>query len=242
MGDRLQGLWDSALFTAAASSYGEFDAFEALLPLASADTFKYRTWHGDGSSIFTRLIHDPVRHRCSKKHIEVVSNFLQRAQASLGADELIQMLEHRDQKGNNALHYAAEASILHTNPSTSKCYQIVGNILALHGTKEFIDSRSGDGRAALHVGTTVGDVQTVAALLAAGASVDLRDTRQLTALHVAANSGNGDMIKVLLAAGADKDKLNADGQTPWQLAGGQGFVRDLFSRMGGNAARWQLRS
>jgi ankyrin repeat protein len=67
-----------------------------------------------------------------------------------------------------------------------------------------VDQRSYTGYTALWLASRVGKVETAKALLAAGAEVDARDTRDgATPLYQAAVGGHADVVKLLLKAGAD---------------------------------------
>jgi ankyrin repeat protein len=66
------------------------------------------------------------------------------------------------------------------------------------------------------------DAATADALVAAGASVDAKDSSGKTALHHAASDGNGALVAALCARGASADALDEDGATP--LACGVGAL------------------
>ncbi|MCK4341376.1 MAG: ankyrin repeat domain-containing protein [Phycisphaerae bacterium] len=78
-------------------------------------------------------------------------------------------------------------------------------------------SRAADGTD-LHNAVARGDLQRVAALLAAGADVNAVDQRGFTPLHVAATSHNEKLIQLLLDAGADVNACDASGETPLHVA------------------------
>ncbi len=61
---------------------------------------------------------------------------------------------------------------------------------------------------------SVGRVDTVEALLAAGADKEAQDKSGNRPLHMAARSGQVNIVKTLLAAGADKEARNRENRTP----------------------------
>lgn len=74
-----------------------------------------------------------------------------------------------------------------------------------------------------------GQGAAVATLLAAGARVDARGTREATVLHVAARLGDAETVHRLLDAGADPNVLNESLQTP--LARWRGEKNDTYCRL-----------
>lgn len=58
------------------------------------------------------------------------------------------------------------------------------------------------------------DVDTVAALLAAGADVNARNAFGCTALHYAVRVGSPDIVELLLRHGASVTAITAEGETP----------------------------
>ena len=91
-----------------------------------------------------------------------------------------------------------------------------------------LDALDEEGRCALHYSSWNGLLEPTLALLAAGASVDVRSgDRRSTPLHLAAGMNHPAVVRALLAHGAALDALDADKWTPLHLA-----EQNLF----GNAA------
>eukprot|EP00746_Dinoflagellata_sp_MGD_P168484 gnl/MRDRNA2_/MRDRNA2_99981_c0_seq1.p1 gnl/MRDRNA2_/MRDRNA2_99981_c0~~gnl/MRDRNA2_/MRDRNA2_99981_c0_seq1.p1 ORF type:complete len:254 (+),score=77.25 gnl/MRDRNA2_/MRDRNA2_99981_c0_seq1:79-840(+) len=65
-------------------------------------------------------------------------------------------------------------------------------------------------------------IESVKALLEAGASVNLSDSQGSSPLHYAALLGASDIVSVLLDAGADAKQVDEDGVTPADAARGEG--------------------
>lgn len=63
-----------------------------------------------------------------------------------------------------------------------------------------------------------GKIESVRALLAHGANVNIRNAQGMTPLHLAAFEGNVEMVKLLLANGADVNAKMDDGTTPRGMA------------------------
>ena len=81
---------------------------------------------------------------------------------------------------------------------------------------------NGSGLTTAHVAAGVGAVDAVAALLAYGIPVDLRDDAGRTPLVLAAGAGQTAVVTVLLAAGADVNLSDAQGITPLMAAAAAG--------------------
>lgn len=82
-----------------------------------------------------------------------------------------------------------------------------------------IDVLDEEGRAALHYAAWNGLLATTEALLAAGASVDVRSgDRRSTPLHFAAGMGHLACVEALLKSGADVTLVDIDKWTPLDLA------------------------
>jgi len=61
-------------------------------------------------------------------------------------------------------------------------------------------------------------VECLTLLLDAGAALEVRDSKQWSALHWAASNGRPEATELLLRHGADRAAVNAEGNTPLQLA------------------------
>lgn len=86
----------------------------------------------------------------------------------------------------------------------------------------FSPTELGDTPPPLLEASEYGHLETVRALLAAGADIQATNTMtRATSLHLAARTGSEGVVKVLLAKGADVEALDGDGQTPLH-AGVQG--------------------
>ena len=70
----------------------------------------------------------------------------------------------------------------------------------------------------LHVAATRGDVEMIAALLDAGADIQVPGEYRYTPLHEAAGQGHADAVRILLARCASTTSANDDGITPLELA------------------------
>jgi ankyrin repeat protein len=75
-----------------------------------------------------------------------------------------------------------------------------------------------DGTPALHWTVRVGDVETAAQLLRAGADPKLITRYGVTPMALAASSGNAAMAKLLLEGGADANAPDGAGETPLMMA------------------------
>ena len=69
-------------------------------------------------------------------------------------------------------------------------------------------------RSLLETGVMYGDMQTIRALLAYGADLEVRDEWGGTLLHQALSRAEPEILELLLAAGADPQARNANGLTP----------------------------
>ena len=74
------------------------------------------------------------------------------------------------------------------------------------------------GRAPLHYASLYGRDKVVAAILDAGAPVDVYDSQGQTPLHLAARGGNAECARVLLDRGADILATDDQGKIPLDLA------------------------
>ena len=92
--------------------------------------------------------------------------------------------------------------------------------------RETLDALDGEGRAALHYAASNGLPEPVAALVSAGATVDVRTgDRRSTPLHLACGMNHAAVARALLRAGAQPDARDVVEWTPLDLA-----KQDLFSR------------
>ena len=83
---------------------------------------------------------------------------------------------------------------------------------------EVNDGDFGDGDTALHYAARSNEPAMVAALLAAGADLEIRNDDGETPLHFAAGYNEPAMVEALLAVGADLETRNDDGETPLLFA------------------------
>jgi len=84
-----------------------------------------------------------------------------------------------------------------------------------------VDAPDGDGNTALMLASYHGQADTVTALIARGADVDLRNDRDQSPLAGAVFKGNDEVVGILLAAGA-----NPDAGTPTARAAAGMFGRE----------------
>jgi ankyrin repeat protein/WD40 repeat protein len=86
-----------------------------------------------------------------------------------------------------------------------------------------VDAPDADGQTALYAACAEGQVETVAALLDAGASVEKRfDPHEASLLHVAAAFDRPEVVRMLCAKINDPDLLDARGRTPLTVAAAAG--------------------
>jgi ankyrin repeat protein/WD40 repeat protein len=86
-----------------------------------------------------------------------------------------------------------------------------------------VDAPDTDGQTALYAACAEGQVETVAALLDAGASVEKRfDPHEASLLHVAAAFDRAEVVRMLCALFQDPDLLDARGRTPLTVAAAAG--------------------
>ncbi len=88
-------------------------------------------------------------------------------------------------------------------------------------SKDSMEQRSNDGKAALHLAAKNGHLFLLQAMLEKGADVNLTEdapaSAGATALHEACRYGHADIVKLLINAGADDTAKNEDGETPAHL-------------------------
>lgn len=132
----------------------------------------------------------------------------------------------RADTGKTALHLAAErtdgAAVL--------------GVLLKHLDKEHIDAQESFTRAtSLHICASRGHKDMVAALLGAGASVNVGDDSGRTPLHWAAFQGHGPCISELLAAGAEVNTAADWKRTPLHVAAAEGHLEAVKLLVRGGA-------
>ncbi len=93
----------------------------------------------------------------------------------------------------------------------------------------------GSGATPLHYAASMGDVELVRALLAAGAVVDARTARGQTALWLACNRGAYAVAPELLAAGANPNARCVEGYSPLgRVLGSDPALMQLLRSHGGD--------
>ena len=91
--------------------------------------------------------------------------------------------------------------------------------IRLHKRKDLLNYPIKDGRTALFVAASLGDVQSAHELLRSGASASISRSDGATALYVAAASGHIAVTTLLLGYHADTEKATGtDGSTPLFVA------------------------
>jgi ankyrin repeat protein len=98
-----------------------------------------------------------------------------------------------------------------------------------------IDREDADKLTALMRASARGDLQSVKALLAKGASPDAQSSeRRLTAIMFAAYFGHAEIVSALLESGAKPDLADASGAGPidWAMVGGHDALTKVFSGRG----------
>mmetsp|Transcript_35855 Transcript_35855/g.65784 ORF Transcript_35855/g.65784 Transcript_35855/m.65784 type:complete len:301 (-) Transcript_35855:20-922(-) len=114
----------------------------------------------------------------------------------------------------------------------------------LVGLREAIDEVGSDGidavtsigsRSALHLAAAAGHADAVEALVAAGASINLKSAAQTTPLHLAVLNGHMPCVQKLLAAGADMHSRNglghSNGATPLEVGQRLGLQKPLLQAL-----------
>ena len=81
-----------------------------------------------------------------------------------------------------------------------------------------LETRNAGGTTPLHLAATVGNAETIEALLAVGAKLEARAKDGRTPLHTAALGGNAEAIAALTAAGAKLEARAEGGLTPLHAA------------------------
>jgi ankyrin repeat protein len=104
-------------------------------------------------------------------------------------------------------------------------------ITATEADPNFLNAKIRNGKTALHLASQRENVEILKILVAAGASIDIRDDKGYTPLHLAATYNRINIVKFLITATeADPNFLNAkskDGRTPLCLASERGNVEIL---------------
>eukprot|EP00929_Paragymnodinium_shiwhaense_P081455 TRINITY_DN42621_c1_g1_i1.p1 TRINITY_DN42621_c1_g1~~TRINITY_DN42621_c1_g1_i1.p1 ORF type:complete len:877 (-),score=179.12 TRINITY_DN42621_c1_g1_i1:162-2792(-) len=90
-----------------------------------------------------------------------------------------------------------------------------------------LESRSLQGRTALHIAAAAGHAGSVGALLAAGASIDCRTPLGETPLHLACRHGQPAAVQTLLALKCDIGSQTNQGDLAFHVAAGQGQAEVL---------------
>jgi|CXWL01.1.fsa_nt_gi ankyrin repeat protein len=96
-----------------------------------------------------------------------------------------------------------------------------------------IEAPDPEGMTPLHWAAHHGSIETVRALLAAGAKSNVANRYGITPLHEAATIGNAAIVNALLKAGADSNAVYGDGETPLMIAARTGspeVVKSLLER------------
>jgi ankyrin repeat protein len=96
----------------------------------------------------------------------------------------------------------------------------------LEKTTENIDWTDGEGKAALHYAVLSGETGALAAILGAGAKVDVISASKDTPLITAAASGKPEAVQLLLDHGACLESVNDQGWTPLIYAAAQGNLEN----------------
>lgn len=130
-------------------------------------------------------------------------------------------LSHTDALGQTALHVAAyrgRAKLVHS--------------LIRKGAE--VDRADGQGKTPLHRAVSKEEVDSALCLIKIGrAGVNIRDRDGFTALHEAARVGNQYLVDVLMSVKGDKTCRNGAGETPVQVARGNGHVHITWARWTG---------
>jgi ankyrin repeat protein len=87
-----------------------------------------------------------------------------------------------------------------------------------------VDSADDYGRTAMHMAAANGHEEVIARLLAAGASVVLKNSEGNTPLHWACLNGHKAVVKILLDKGAVAAVVNNSGKTPVDDALSRGYT------------------
>lgn len=101
----------------------------------------------------------------------------------------------------------------------------VGWVRDLLAHKTNVNRKNKEGRTALIIAATGGQVEITEMLLDAGARTDIADKSGNGPLSWAASQGESDIVSLLLEAGADIDSQNRQGLTPLMLAASNGHLR-----------------
>lgn len=102
-----------------------------------------------------------------------------------------------------------------------------GNEMLLHSLVNYgsnLETKSADGKTALHIATTKGNQQCLLILLNAGANIDALDSRGDTALHYAAYAGRFELLKLFAERKADLSKRNHDLDNAFHICAKEGHI------------------
>ncbi len=97
------------------------------------------------------------------------------------------------------------STVLHRTNHVNALIQAGADLNLPHGV---------DGRTALHIAVKYGHMDTVNALIAAGANLEAREQQGYTPLHAASSSRYNNIVNVLVAAGANVNAQDNEEQTP----------------------------
>ena len=146
--------------------------------------------------------------------------------------ELGSNVNHVDNEGNTPLKWSLMCERYAAMEELLK-YGGVEDVECSLGSESSDDARRREFVAALDEETlldllfrsaSIGDVQTVSAILEGGCSVDAVNSAGCTALHRAASGGHVEVVGVLVERGASVDARNSDGRTPLHLAASNGVL------------------
>jgi len=138
-----------------------------------------------------------------------------------------------DFEGHTALHWASAAS--------GDAVPVIERLIAA-GARVNAQKSNGDGMTPIMVAAQYGQIDAVRALLAAGASISLKDSLGRSVLHWACDGRTGteanraSLVGLLLSRGVPVDLRDSDGTTPLMLAADNDQVDaiDVLLRAGAN--------
>lgn len=152
-----------------------------------------------------------------------------------------ELLKAKTRLGETALHYLAVENQIQAVKALVAMGADINNLSACAGTplsesaslgyadlvKYLLEAGArihveGQNEPALHGAAAKGSVETVEALLNAGADVNAVDDLKATALHLAAERDHPEIIRILLRAGADPQRRRIFDETPLDVARNRG--------------------